>query len=60
MITAFMIAGFETWDITMSDLLSGSISLDKFQVQGESKAFIMMRFLHRDSYLSEDLVMRTC
>ncbi len=29
--SAFYSAGFETWDITMSDLLSGEISLDRFR-----------------------------
>ena len=29
--SAFYSAGFETWDITMSDLLSGKISLDRFR-----------------------------
>ncbi|KAI4342176.1 hypothetical protein MLD38_026828 [Melastoma candidum] len=31
MSAAFYAAGFEPWDITMSDLLSGSISLDDFR-----------------------------
>ncbi len=29
--SAFHSAGFETWDITMSDLVSGEISLDRFR-----------------------------
>ena len=32
MAAAFLTAGFEPWDVTMSDLLSGAIGLDRFQV----------------------------
>ena len=32
MAAAFLAAGFEPWDVTMSDLLSGAIGLDRFQV----------------------------
>ena len=31
MIAAFISAGFETWDMTVSDLLNGSVSLDAFR-----------------------------
>ena len=31
MAAAFMMAGFEVWDVTMQDLSMGSITLDKFQ-----------------------------
>jgi len=31
MISAFLAAGFESWDITVSDLLSGSVTLDSFR-----------------------------
>ena len=31
MISAFYIAGFEAWDVTMTDLLDGRITLDQFQ-----------------------------
>lgn len=32
MAAAFLLAGFEPWDITMSDLVAGRITLDRFQV----------------------------
>jgi phosphoribosylformylglycinamidine synthase len=32
MAAAFLAAGFEPWDVTMTDLLSGAIALDRFQV----------------------------
>ncbi|MBN1298722.1 MAG: phosphoribosylformylglycinamidine synthase, partial [Actinobacteria bacterium] len=31
MASAFFMAGFEVWDVTMSDLLKGAISLDEFK-----------------------------
>ncbi len=31
MASAFYLAGFETWDVTMSDLLAGKVSLDEFR-----------------------------
>jgi len=31
MTSAFFAAGFEPWDVTMTDLLSGSVSLEKFR-----------------------------
>ncbi|MEK7493794.1 MAG: phosphoribosylformylglycinamidine synthase, partial [Patescibacteria group bacterium] len=31
MTSAFYLAGFETWDVTMTDLISGSITLDGFR-----------------------------
>ena len=31
MASAFYLAGFETWDVVMSDLVIGKISLDQFQ-----------------------------
>jgi phosphoribosylformylglycinamidine synthase len=31
MISAFISAGFETWDVTVSDLLSGNVTLDQFR-----------------------------
>jgi phosphoribosylformylglycinamidine synthase len=31
MTSAFFMSGFETWDVTMTDLLKGSISLDAFR-----------------------------
>ena len=29
---AFLAAGFETWDVTMTDLMAGAMSLDRFQL----------------------------
>lgn len=31
MISAFIAAGFEAWDVTVSDLLSGAVTLDQFR-----------------------------
>jgi phosphoribosylformylglycinamidine synthase len=31
MISAFLTAGFDAWDVTVSDLLSGSVKLDQFR-----------------------------
>jgi phosphoribosylformylglycinamidine synthase len=31
MVSAFFLAGFEPWDVTMTDLLQGRITLDQFQ-----------------------------
>jgi phosphoribosylformylglycinamidine synthase len=31
MISAFLSAGFDAWDVTVSDLLSGSVTLDQFR-----------------------------
>ena len=31
MAAAFMMSGFEAWDVTMQDLVMDSITLDKFQ-----------------------------
>ena len=31
MISAFISAGFETWDVTVSDLLAGNVTLDQFR-----------------------------
>jgi phosphoribosylformylglycinamidine synthase len=31
MVSAFLTAGFDAWDVTVSDLLSGAVSLDEFR-----------------------------
>ena len=31
MLSAFLLAGFESWDVTVSDLLSGKVTLNDFR-----------------------------